>query len=336
MKQESYTPNIDNDLSTEISDDIDVVGLGRMLSEARESMGLSQQQVADKLNFRVTLVQDIEAEKFDQNLPAAFNRGYLKNYAKLVNIPQEDVLNSYIQLGVAQKQCAEMQSFSKGTEKQAEHNMVMWITYLILIALATATVVWWYQAPSVQPVTASVTNVNEPAIANNDATDVAENNEVSNDEALGTQADDSLSQAANDNVPTVDSVSSNAQLNNQAIDKGIDTIASNNADVIPAQLMINNSDSQENTEEVNPVVTPTNLVFTFLGDCWVNIYDATGERVAWGVKKSGYIMRFSGQAPFKVTLGKPELVQIEYNDAAVDITGFKAGIVAKFSLPLKS
>ena len=136
---------------TEISDDIEVVGPGRMLKEARELRGLSQQQVADKLNLRKTLVQEIELEQFDQTLPEAFNRGYLKNYAHLVNISQEDVLNSYAQFGVAQRQYAEMQSFSKGTEKQAEHKMLMWITYLILAVLVTATVVWWLQRPSTQP-----------------------------------------------------------------------------------------------------------------------------------------------------------------------------------------
>ena len=77
-----------------------------------------------------------------------------------------------------------------------------------------------------------------------------------------------------------------------------------------------------------------NVVFTFSGDCWVNIYDATGERIAWGVKKSGYVMRISGQGPFSVTLGKPELVQIDYNDVSVDMSTFNAGNIAKFSLPL--
>jgi cytoskeleton protein RodZ len=52
------------------------------------------------------------------------------------------------------------------------------------------------------------------------------------------------------------------------------------------------------------------------------------------VKKSGYIMRISGQAPFSITLGKPELVQIDYNDVPVDMAVFNAGNIAKFSLPL--
>ena len=108
-----------------LSDDIEVVGPGQMLAQARNKMGLSQQDVADRLNFRNTLVKGIEEEVFDQSIPATFNRGYLRNYAKLVKISAEDVLSAYEMLNVAQQQCAELQSFSKGTEKQAESNLIM-------------------------------------------------------------------------------------------------------------------------------------------------------------------------------------------------------------------
>ena len=60
-------------------------------------------------------------------------------------------------------------------------------------------------------------------------------------------------------------------------------------------------------------------MFTFNGDCWVNIYDATGERIAWGVKKLGYVMTITGKAPLKVTLGKPELAAIAFNGKKVDM-----------------
>ena len=71
----------------ELSEDIEVIGPGQILSEARDAMGLTQQQVADKLNFRTTLVKDIEEDNFDHSLPATFNRGYLKNYAKFYTMP---------------------------------------------------------------------------------------------------------------------------------------------------------------------------------------------------------------------------------------------------------
>lgn len=353
MKQESNILKNNNDISAEISDDIEVVGLGRILSEAREAMGLSQQQVADKLNFRTTLVEKIEAEDFDLNLPAAFNRGYLKNYAKLVNVSQDDVLNSYEQLGVAQRQCAEMQSFSKGTEKQAENNMLMWITYLILIALTTATVVWWYQTPSTQPTSVSVQSVNEigdTSVNNSVSNNVTKQNETDNIEAGDSQIIDKPSTLVTGNNKKLAAPSLNGEQNNKFVDEAFLNTSNkeavnssveslSNLELMSGESAVSIQNTLVNTEQASTeqesAVVLANLVFTFSGDCWVNIYDATGERVAWGVKKSGYIMRFSGQAPFNVTLGKPELVEIEYNDAAVDMTGFNVGNIARFSLPLK-
>ena len=161
----------------DVCDEVDNVGPGRILKEAREARGLSQQQVAEKLNFRVSLVQNIEVDKFDLTLPEAFNRGYIKNYAKVVNISQEDILASYEQLSVAKLKCAELQSFSKGTEKLAEHNMLMWITYLILATLVTATVVWWLQTPSAQPESIITDTIEMSASKNN-----------SNDEDISTES----------------------------------------------------------------------------------------------------------------------------------------------------
>jgi len=336
VKQESNILKNEKSTSTEITDDIDVIGPGRMLAEARECMGLSQQQVADKLNFRKTLVQEIEAEQFDLSLPSAFNRGYLKNYAKLVNISQDDVLNSYDQLGVAQRQCAEMQSFSKGTEKQAEHNMLMWITYLIIVSLIIATIVWWYQAPSVQPTVITV-DATEPVESEILSTSAQNTNAITVQHA-NNQADNAALKPSDSALEVEQDSELNTTINNDitASDNITDT-PSESSQVTLSQSATQNLAALNNIEPAEPPITTqpvANVVFSFSGDCWVNIYDASGERIAWGVKKSGYVMRISGQAPFNVTLGKPELVNIEYNDVAVDMSDFNAGNIAKFSLPL--
>ena len=77
----------------ELSENMEVTGPGKMLSDARKKMGLTQEAVAIKLNFRATLVDEIENEVFNTSLPETFNRGYLRNYAKLVNVSQvEDLI----------------------------------------------------------------------------------------------------------------------------------------------------------------------------------------------------------------------------------------------------
>ncbi|MBA6327012.1 DUF4115 domain-containing protein [Colwellia sp. MB02u-6] len=326
MNQEFEVLKNESDDLAETTDDIDVVGPGAMLKAAREMRGLSQQQVANKLNFRIHLVENIEVDKFDCSLPEAFNRGYLKNYAKLVNIAQEDVLKSYEKLAITQNQCADMQSFSKGTKKQAEHNMLMWITYLILAILVTATVVWWLQTPSEQPEPIAVNTVESLAVDDTATKQAIEYKEKKSSRMPSGESAVSVTKV----VKTESNVNSDAENLNIAVALDVEPVLST-PDLIDAQVDLNNKKAfGENALSA----TINHVVFTFAGDCWVNIFDATGERIAWGVKKSGYIMRISGQAPFSITLGKPELVQIDYNDVPVDMAVFNAGNIAKFSLPL--
>lgn len=325
MKQEHKIVKNENDDLANVAEE--AVSPGRMLKDAREIRGLSQQQVADKLNFRITLVQDIEVDKFNHGIPEAFNRGYLKNYAKVVNIAEVDVLTSYDQLGVAQRQCAQMQSFSKGREKQTEHNIVMWISYLILAVLVTATVVWWLQTPSEQP---------EPIVIDAVAALAVENNNTEQTELSDQQNSNNLSRVANTESANglASVVKDEMKVNTNAENIGKTALLDVEQTLLNPDLTKTEiSDAQaDNASESTTAVA--NVVFTFAGDCWVNIYDATGERIAWGVKQSGYVMRISGQPPFSITLGKPELVQIDYNEVLVDMTAFNAGNIAKFSLPL--
>ncbi len=331
MKQEVNILKNEDDKSVDVADEANlVVGPGHILKEARELRGLSEQQVANKLNFRIRLVQDIEINVFDRSLPEAFNRGYLKNYAQLVHVSEVVVLNSYDQLAEAQSQCAGMQSFSKGTEKQAEHKMLMWITYLILAILFTATVVWWLQTPSEQPeplITDSVETVTEQNSTVQSGTLVNENNLADSVIDQNVLTSPQLPNDVNDEIDTAPENVANRALVNAEVMPSI-------ADSAPTKVNETVAGNVENKLDESIASLVANVVFTFSGDCWVNIYDATGERIAWGVKKSGYVMQISGQAPFSITLGKPELVQIDYNDVPVDMTAFNAGNIAKFSLPI--
>lgn len=83
-----------------------------------------------------------------------------------------------------------------------------------------------------------------------------------------------------------------------------------------------------------PLADPVELVFTFSGDCWMKLTDATGEDVAYGIKQAGRIMPVSGVPPFEVVLGAPESVQISYAGEPIDMARFRPGYTARFQLPL--
>ncbi len=322
MEKADSSPNeaIENS-PEELSEDMEVMGPGQILSDARKNMGLTQEDVATRLNFRTKLVDEIENEVFDTRVPETFNRGYLRNYAKLVNVSQEDVMASYEQLNVAKTQASELQSFSKGTEKLAESNRIMWVSYLILAILIGSTVVWWMQNNTEQnsnetiEITPSIEKL-QPDLFNETKTSsiltpAVENTGVDNTIEAPSAPAIELSQDSS-NLTTQVTQIENVQVNEEARAQ-IDNISVN-----------------------EPEVTLTNVTFTFSGDCWVNISDATGERIAWGVKKLGYVMKISGQAPFNVTLGRPELVAINFSDEIIDMSQFNAGNIAKFTLPVSN
>ncbi len=306
---------------TELSEDIEVVGPGQMLGDARKKLKLSIEQVADKLNFRICQVKDLEADVFDKSIPETFTRGYLLNYAKLVGVSAVDVIASYEALGVAKKQGAEMQSFSKITEKEAQHSRLMWISYLIIIGLVTLSVVYYFQDAQNQQ--------NTPAQLFKPAPEV-----TSADGLSAQETESTLIETTSEKLP-VERLTENTSDVTLSAESDLQTTddSASNADIVPEPVPETLADADQVTTEDIAASLIAKAIFTFAGDCWVNIHDSTGERIAYGIKKSGYVMELTGQLPFEVTIGKPELVSITLNGKAVDLSKYNSGNIAKFTLP---
>ena len=95
---------------------------------------------------------------------------------------------------------------------------------------------------------------------------------------------------------------------------------------------VSRSVANASIDDVDP--TAGDLVFYFRGDCWVRIDDATGENIAGGVKQTGYIMPLTGEAPYSIQLGAPDLVEMWYRGERVDMSQFRQGRVARFTWPV--
>jgi cytoskeleton protein RodZ len=303
---------------TELSEDMEMVSPGAMLRDARKTLSFSQEYIANKLNLKPGLVNDIENDKFDPSMPVTFNRGYLANYAKLVSVEVEDVLASYDALGAASLQRSEMLSFSKETSKQAEHSRVMWLSYLIVAVLVGLTILWWQQESSPKEVSSS----NAPLSSPSDIAATKPSIEPNLTESI---------QPLTDNV--IEPIEKEAQLDSVVISN---QVQANTENLASLKLTDSNATTKTKVSEEAPAEVPTmsTAVFTFKGDCWVNIFDATGERIAWGVKKAGYVMTIQGKAPLRITVGKPELTSIVFNDKTIDMSVFDVGNIAKFNLPI--
>lgn len=67
------------------------------------------------------------------------------------------------------------------------------------------------------------------------------------------------------------------------------------------------------------------VLFTFSGDSWIEVYDATGQAVLYDLGKSGTQRPATGTAPLAVTLGNAPAVAMDVNGRRVTLPAADAG-----------
>jgi len=76
------------------SSSLSLQGVGRLLVEAREKSGLSVDEVASRLRLMPRQVRALESGDIDALPGPAFVRGFLRNYAKLLQVDAEPLLEA--------------------------------------------------------------------------------------------------------------------------------------------------------------------------------------------------------------------------------------------------
>ncbi len=70
-------------------------GIGERLAAARTALGLGEEDVADALNLSARVILDLESQAWDALPAPAFTRGYIRAYAKLLELDGEELIKGY-------------------------------------------------------------------------------------------------------------------------------------------------------------------------------------------------------------------------------------------------
>lgn len=305
------------------------VSPGKLLREAREARGLSQPEVASRLNLRVSLVRDIEQDRFDQRTATTFTRGYLKIYARLVGISEDDVVAAYETLGFVDKPFAEMHSFSGRRRLEANENRLRLFSWLLFIVIGLGVLFWIMGRPAEKP---ELVKLDDKALLNAASASVTIAPAPVVSEAVALTVSPGVSTAI-ETAPVANVASSAAVAASSA-----QTAAS--AAVVATAVVTEAAASAA----VTTVATTDNAVVTmdgdlqirFTGDCWLEVYDAKNKKLLSGTRKSGQQESLKGEAPFRLTVGAPKHVLITFKGESVDMKRFPIGRVARFQLPLQN
>ncbi len=70
---------------------------GKRLREAREAAKLTREEVAHHLHLDPQIVSALESDKYDKLPSAIYVCGYLRSYARLLKLPEVEIVNAYSQ-----------------------------------------------------------------------------------------------------------------------------------------------------------------------------------------------------------------------------------------------
>ncbi|EDW0294730.1 cytoskeleton protein RodZ [Salmonella enterica subsp. enterica] len=291
---------------------------GVRLRNAREQLGLSQQAVAERLCLKVSTVRDIEEDKAPSDLASTFLRGYIRSYARLVHVPEEELLPGLEkQAPLRAAKVAPMQSFSLGKRRKKRDGWLMSFTWLVLFVVVGLTGAWWWQNHKAQQ--EEITTMADQSTAELNA-DKDSGQNVPLDTRDATSQDTTPAPTA---TATQNTVVAPSQAN-------VDTAATSAA---PAATETPSALPTSQAGVAAPAADPNALVMNFTADCWLEVTDATGKKLFSGMQRKDGNLNLTGQAPYKLKIGAPAAVQIQYQGKPVDLSRFiRTNQVARLTL----
>jgi cytoskeleton protein RodZ len=295
------------------SEAVTTAGPGALLREAREAKGWTQAEVARRLNLRLAVIESIDDDQYKAGVALTFLRGYVKAYAKVVGVSEQQALAAFDGMsGIEQiKAAAPMQSFSRKTRQQASDNWLKRVSWLVLLGLLGSLVYWWWQDSGV--------NYMEPGLDSN-----AQQQEEPAPEAEVPLVAPQLTLPAApvaDDAETMAETTPDTQAPVAATD---DTAAEVTEPTVEPVAII---------EPATPAADPRLLAMNFTDDCWIKVTDSRGRVLAEGVQKAKQALSLKGEPPFRLILGAPHAASVEYMNKAVDLSSFSAGRVARLTVP---
>lgn len=315
------TPIIQPDLADDRDEDVRLTvesGVGDRLRKAREEQFKTREDIARELHVRTEYVQALEEEDYDRLPEVIYARGYVRNYARLVGLPPDELLAQLHYVGTETPQV--LPRTSSVDDIHQGDGWVRWLTYLLVLAVVGLGVFWAYDQFLAER---STLDLGDSEVAPG-GMDRAETGPVTDLAVVSAERLERLRQG-----DQVDPPPDSAEIPEPLLMEPPG--APEEGGVTEASLAGGN--------DAEPVAVSTTLpeghaelAASFDERSWVEIYDADGERLLYDSLSEGDDFSVTGEPPFRVVLGNPAGARIELNGTPYDMSHVDPTGVARLQI----
>jgi len=260
---------------------------GETLRKAREQRGFAVDEVAAQLNLTVERVHQIEQEQWHLLPGLTFARGYLRLYARLLELDADALVE---QFNLVTSSLPESEVLSDGLHSLPPRRSLFslrLLSLLVLVVLLVGGFLWWEGHAAKDKAPPTTAPMDWPLEL-----------EGGTDEPL----EDELPLLP---PPDAEHPPATATDNPAAIEQ-------------PAASETTHPPALEDNVPAPP--REGVLRFNFAGDCWLQVKDGYGQVLFSGILNASDTLELSGTPPLELRLGNPRAVKLSYNGEPVPIT----------------
>lgn len=288
-------------------------GSGSLLAAARKQQKRTVEEIADELNLSVTQIRTIESDQSEGLPEPTYVRGYIRSYARLLNLDVEEVLEHYLNANWQKGARLDDMPRDIGSADDTRRRgfitpFKVIVTLLILGALGyLAFSGQLSRLISSEPQTAST-----PATTSSPASTTSSSTENTVDTSLLASEQNQV----NDSLDTDNAL--------QQSDTVQDDINPQEAGTIDSQVAAQSSSVESPAENT--------LTLNFTDTSWIDVRDGDGERLAYKSYAKGELLTVSSATPMSVFIGNAKAVSADLNGQPYDISQHREGVFARFTI----
>jgi cytoskeleton protein RodZ len=289
------------------------VDFGTELSEARKAGNYTVEDINLHTKIPVHTISVIEANDIEALPPPTFTRGYIRAYAKFLEISEDKVLEKYDQ-AVPRHQTRELKPRSNLPNEASSQSPLVKVITMLLIVAGVAAVIFgsfkYYQEKA--GVIEDALDSKELSFTGNSLDSPGSSGSFIEQEASSTRGKGLVagkSDAYESSVAT-------------EVDRGqesdLDDVDSSQTDVVEDTVSANETDTTLSTEaRENDIIE----IFAENGS-WMEVRDANKSRLFYNMVPVGGRKVIVGKAPFSITMGNAKTTRLIINDIEVDISKY--------------
>ena len=333
------------------------IGPGERLQAARIKNGLSLEDVASRMHLSPSILEALEDNNFDEITAPIFVKGYLRAYARIVSLSEDEMIEQYVDF-YSEEDPPISSTSNMAPELSPADTRIKWTTYVVILLLAVLLAAWWWnkqqnqdapvsldgQSSSIDDsaatdpvVDSGIEAVSETQVPADTGSEVSEaDSAIATDEAVvvgvvdSSEADPVVTDTEpaelieTEQLETEQVETEQVETEQVAMPEAVES-AEPAADEDTASLESDTSAVVEaepvaGTREQPEQSAPSGtdkLQIIIHADTWADVKDSNSYQLVYDLLRADSSLELSGQAPFTVFLGNGHGVEIMLNGEEV-------------------